>query len=731
MGSRPRRPTARGRRALNLSCSIRLPGRRRVRLGMTARSLARLMNMESSMDESAVATPRLLGFRSGKIGPLTDIGVRLNAGLTVIYGLNGSGKSSLLGALICGAAGRIDLGHARAEVGVTHLLLDVPAGSALFADILGARFKRMAPSAGLAALLNARWPELTDAEKLELCGQPMIALFPTGRGSKRWDAWLCVDPTRHPLAFQHRERLRNLWGERLGLIRAVETLSTSESESQEMLGGDPDGVLREILGAEVDRLTTPYLDAFWNPGHPPYSFAGYLWSTHDDVLPLPTVRLGIVDRLSVPFVDEQSLDPLVLTRQWSEGVAIATREYFGLGANYDEEEGGEVFFHEMHGVAPWVPGSAELEKEVAVVGERANEVYRELLLGAPELQLAVGHYVDWFGGNPCYWLDGDYRELETLSRAERRWAEIAITLSVGDAYPLLIIDEPEAALHRSAEEHMARGLAKLASDGHTIVVATHAPSLLDTGVATVLEIRRNSLGSVVHALDRSVRDNLEDLGLSPSDLLGGVRSFVLVEGLHDEWVISRAIGARIENAGGRIYPMGGSHQAAGALESRFLFEWTRAEIVLVLDRDSSVNVTDLIDRSYVKAAIDGVAAAKEWILQQLPLVADSPKNQYIREFISAALDHPSRRVRPYVMSKRDVLEYLDPLDLGVRGSDSWDEMRRIAGREGCRTEYKFKAWLKRRGATLDKATISAAANRVAECLPEDLENLAQLVEAIV
>ncbi len=91
--------------------------------------------------------------------------------------------------------------------------------------------------------------------------------------------------------------------------------------------------------------------------------------------------------------------------------------------------------------------------------------------------------------------------LGELSQAQKRWAEIAIaaTLVEFDASggrALMLLDEPELALHSLAVRTMAKGLQRLADViGVDIVAATHAAALLESPKAHLLHVLRGVTGA--------------------------------------------------------------------------------------------------------------------------------------------------------------------------------------------------------------------------------------------
>lgn len=673
---------------------------------------------------------RLLGFRTGRVGPLKSNAITLGSRLTTIYGLNGAGKSSALKALAATLTGRIDLSHTACDLGGTHLIVECNAESPELPALLGLRSLVSLDSTKLSSVVVRRWPDLPGEVLRELCIRPIVALFPCGHGVGQWDAWLAFDPDTHPATARLHRELSEVWGDQAESITELEELIARSDDVRDAVEGMFADIgpihLADTVGP-VHTYNRAYLDAFWRAGDPPYTKANCLWEPSDDSLPRPLFRIGPTAGLRLSVLLEDAVDVSALTAEWARRRALADREAHGLGAEFDPTDDSEEFFEFEHLHAPWLHDSSELEHAEAVT-EQVNATYRSLLQAAPELKLVVGSYVDWLAGQPYVWL-ADGRPLATLSRAQLRWAQLAIALTLNPDYSLLLLDEPESSLHRSAEDHMVSGLLNLALRGLPIVAATHAPDLLDQADSAVLECRRDQNGSVIKPLTEGIRERLEDLGLAPSDLLGGLRTVILVEGLHDQVILEAAIGDRLRRAKARIYAARGAKKMGSILEGPFLVEWTNATIIPVLDSDATIDLHYIIDAAPVVAATSGIAAARTWVLNNF---ADSStdKSAYLSELVMSTVEHPrSGHISPYVMSKKDILEYVDPEALGISPGQTWQDLRLAADKAGMKNEMQFKRWLKqKRGASLDEVTLARAGRQLAATLPEEFLRLARLVE---
>jgi len=100
---------------------------------------------------------------------------------------------------------------------------------------------------------------------------------------------------------------------------------------------------------------------------------------------------------------------------------------------------------------------------------RANEILADVLQDPPRLVLLPRPRIEWFDQPMIHWqaMDRWSRKrvaLEELSKAQARWARFAIKLAKWDTShdgpAIVVLDEPEAALHPAAAETMVQGLAK-------------------------------------------------------------------------------------------------------------------------------------------------------------------------------------------------------------------------------------------------------------------------------
>jgi energy-coupling factor transporter ATP-binding protein EcfA2 len=141
---------------------------------------------------------------------------------------------------------------------------------------------------------------------------------------------------------------------------------------------------------------------------------------------------------------------------------------------------------------------------------------------------------------------------------ESRWAAAAIRVGLDEMRRrmtrsderLVLLDEPERGLHRSAEIRIGDFIAKLQKTGSRVLVASHSPALLNDARLARVHVQRDDITgkSRLNPLWLPVsgdkvfrRFAAEQLGLTTADILQLIRVFVIVEGQHDRAVIANLL----------------------------------------------------------------------------------------------------------------------------------------------------------------------------------------------
>ena len=369
----------------------------------------------------------------------------------------------------------------------------------------------------------------------------------------------------------------------------------------------------------------------------------------------------------------------------------------------------------------------------------ANRHYSRLLMDAPILTLRLGSPSDWATGTPMTWggqrsEQGQWVAVQYLSEAERKWACVAIELALAlDPNGVLLIDEPEQALHRSAEAYMANGLKTLADEFRlAVIVASHSPELLNQPDAHVHLVRRRDQGLAdgrqVVPLTSVSRDELAEYGLLPSDLLRMQRGFLLVEGQHDLIVLRELLGDELDRLRIELLPMRGAGRLRATLDSRVLYDFTDAHMFVMLDALNSTDVSWIWNEAVRYAKTEGTSSAiafTEREFRRLKADEAGAMSAFLTRALERGLDG---RHTPLTLSALDILDYL-PVAALVPGATSWTLLRQelASAMGGEPSGTKFKDWLKgAKGANLTDQAIREAAeslDRVPEEFTQHLERM--------
>ncbi|WP_404444458.1 hypothetical protein LG315_11925 [Microbacterium marinum] len=654
--------------------------------------------------------------------------VAINEGLNVLYGLNGAGKTRLLvgmqnalrgvkgvgvGLLVNltdpkqpfpqdGPLARVAKALARSDDFEYHA-----PGSPLVDRRIGAERAGEVLARHLTGLLPQSGPARDWALRCRL-----FLFLPSGTpDSPGWDCWAVADADED-WAAQELAYLNRLWQEREASYifpdEDEQAHDTQEERYSDALAAHtllPEEEVAELVG-----------DGFYPLAH------GRVTS------PEPIVISGVID-FGFDYVDD------------TRSVRDATSDY--LRSCLDDRGGPWNVAHEGdEEVLAWERTAAIAARHISA---ESTERLRHAMLDGLYAELHLAPPSERLFNPPFEWQfsrDGGYRSvpLDALSRAERYWAERAIVegsaeltsrSDQGERDRIHLYDEPESALHRAAEAHMASSLVERANKpGVFIIAATHSPELLDATDANLLEVERTNRKSIVRPLGEVSRRALNGLGLHPSDLLRLTRVFLVVEGLHDEVLLDHFLGQRFRAARVEIVPLHGGAKLSGTVDSRVLFDHTRAHVVGLLDNTDAAHVSGVWSAAQEIAATGHVAEAKEAILSRIGKA--NGESQYLSTWLTRALDNGlGARLTPVGLSKADVIEYL-PADKVVPRAASWGDLRKqhaaaLAGKSG--TPRDFKKWLTaQHKVQFEVSDLLRYAEGVA--LPREFELLAKTIEAI-
>lgn len=677
----------------------------------------------------------------------------LKHGLTVLYGQNGAGKSTILESLACALTGR--RGRLPVEL---HLNIPVtrtwtPPREARIGDHViplgGERLHKHLPLCprtmidGLRSSDDLPGETVRSWERSRLScfdeeglaqaasAQHSLALVPVGSDRPQWQVWLTADPTDATLKpwVDQAEALLSRFAQQQDALEASfgqDDLSDggrSQIEEELLLLGwdlDSDPWITSGTSVPLSRYRDDDFRIYWENVVRYWRETG-IPTAPKDGLPVLLAHLTTVEALTWPLgltePSDDSLQSEFLRRLETVAAPIRHRENKSVL-------------------------QSALDIECHTLTESSNTICGSLLTNAPNLKAYLAPSWDLQFTSQFEWLAGtpdapakrsSYRPFSQLSAAEQRWARIAALLAMQERQqegteawtPMyrataLVIDEPEAHLHRAAEKHAAEGLRSLIPDRlDYLVVATHSPHLLDVPDAHLLWVHSNE----PHVFTGADLDRIESLGLLPSDLLSITRTILIVEGHHDELVLKSLIGDQLRAANTRIVPLHGGKGLSSVVDSQVLFHFTQARVVGLLDNISARRVTEVWEHANVLAAQQGVEPAVKYIHEALPGKEDGKsvsENLYMRQWFTEALkapdSFPRSRMAPFGLEKADILEYL-PVQAFVSTASSWEALRdEWRAHSQSRTTNSlqarnFKAWLAATySATFDDDLIREAAD---------------------
>jgi len=297
-----------------------------------------------------------------------------------------------------------------------------------------------------------------------------------------------------------------------------------------------------------------------------------------------------------------------------------------------------------------------------------NRLYSMVLDGAPELVVEGRPPATWTGSTrfACRARDrsGVLVDLESLSVTQRRWANFAIQLATAspDGHSIIILDEPELGLHRRAETHLVDGLHRISKDlDATVVVASHSPAFLRPDMCTLHHVDRNpDNGNVrISAMGAVGVSRVSELGLHPADLLQNIRTILLVEGQHEVWVLDQLFGEEFQRHGVLVSPLRGAKLLKSAVDAHLLFDFTDANVVVMLDNESTDRVEMIWNEALVaKASGDHASILK--VLDQLQEVRTG-EARYLKDFCMRAIELDARhRIGFQMMKETDLDRYFPP-----------------------------------------------------------------------
>jgi energy-coupling factor transporter ATP-binding protein EcfA2 len=356
---------------------------------------------------------------------------------------------------------------------------------------------------------------------------------------------------------------------------------------------------------------------------------------------------------------------------------------------------------------------------------RVSEICAGLMEDAPIVECTLNELPNWVERGVLTWnaIDptGAQVPVEHLSRAQARWATFAIRFAVHSGrhpLPLLVVlDEPEAALHRRAERYLVEGLTNLAKNHNaTIVTATHSPAFFSATEARLVHVSRGGDGSTeLASMNDDIHASLVELGLEPADLLQHCRLVVLVEGEHELIIFDELFGAQLKAAGAELFALRGLRNLKTHADAQLLYRFTNARILIVTDNERSEDLNDIWDQACTARDADEDPLKP---LEQFP--KNSGERTFLSEFMAAAVLGDQRsRIHFHAMSLPDIIEYLpvERIAPGAPAGTTWPALHTRHAKGGGKP--RFKDWLAQNmGGDYSDATLRRTVGDLDEIHPD-------------
>lgn len=324
----------------------------------------------------------------------------------------------------------------------------------------------------------------------------------------------------------------------------------------------------------------------------------------------------------------------------------------------------------------------------------ANKLLAGLFEEPPLLALELTHPSRWFVGEPSVkWTarnepDGRRFGVSDLGSAHSRYVRFAIQRAIRgtrassylqdpiNRFSVCIIDEPEAALHPSAQRYLASGLRALAD---FVIVATHSNEVIDMADHIVHATRSEgsslALGQLSVDLTPDQRQfEARRLGQTPASLATLTRVVLLTEGAMDATLLSSFLEPELASCRVLLLALHGTKEVAGLASTDYLFHATDAPVVVALDNTNAKFLGGLQRRLLKANALERARLLREALQSE-----DVRRSSEMKKLVGllAAANEASRlgRIAVFGFRKRDIVEYL-PVSLIKPGAESWEQLWR-------------------------------------------------------
>lgn len=314
--------------------------------------------------------------------------------------------------------------------------------------------------------------------------------------------------------------------------------------------------------------------------------------------------------------------------------------------------------------------------------------------------------------------------LETVASADPQRAVTEHFQRFPQAPLVLLIDEPEAGLHRTAERGVVSLLVDISAEQDTpILVATHSPEFLRSRHVRSFVVERDEKQSAI--LDdtfKLIGDTASMYGLSRLDVLHFYETILLVEGRHDEIVLETMLGQELHNLRALVVPLHGGRLLPDAADARILQDFTDHRIVAMVDNVDPKTFERLL--AVARQVTPGDCTAYDRAADQVLQGLKADEVGFVRRLLRRAFEVGRLdRYVPYALTKPDILEYLPPQPFLL--DRSWEDLR--AEFDTQKKVKRFKRWLElNEGASFDDERVFEACRRM-DSVPSDFLALLDLL----
>jgi hypothetical protein len=232
---------------------------------------------------------------------------------------------------------------------------------------------------------------------------------------------------------------------------------------------------------------------------------------------------------------------------------------------------------------------------------------------------------------------------------------------------ILVGDEIDNGIHVRAIVALYRMLGGLPL---SCLCSTHSIEAVAYSVGRRVHMTRDSESGI--RLDdfdiKDARAAAEQMGVTPLSLLAFFRLFVIVEGEHDRIVIESLLNAQDRSLGNDVVvlPIRGANNLMTSLEAQ-LFDYTDARVLVVLDNVRQAVLVELLEAA--KSKKNGNPRDRRNALVAARARCQSHEERIVGDVIIRRFDKGDlSRFSLFGLSKRDIIEYLDPLEFGI---DDW------------------------------------------------------------